>query len=171
MSERAYIARELHDGSVEYSYVHSGSLSQAGKTLRQHYAKPEKAQKLVALGAISVIGRKLNGPKPTMAISDYLLSELAGEVTYAWLRDSVLKNDKEAVADLQTRNYPSFQELTAQVDYDHANNGPMHDIEHLYCYGEGGWLYYARHSNQPLPLSLALDLDGILINQDLKSSA
>lgn len=67
MSERAYSARELPDSSVEFSYV------RAGRTMHQHYQKPGKTAKLLALGQISVIGRKL-GPSPQIDINRFLRS-------------------------------------------------------------------------------------------------
>ena len=73
MSERAYSARELPDSSVEFSYVPAGELAHAGRTLHQHYQKPGKTAKLLALGQISVIGRKLR-PSPQIDINRFLRS-------------------------------------------------------------------------------------------------
>ena len=57
MSTSASVAYQHEDGQVEAIYVHSdGYLDGVGKTLLEHYNDPMKAEALINLGDLSVIG-------------------------------------------------------------------------------------------------------------------
>lgn len=60
MSTNASIAVEHKDNTVSVVYLHyDGSVNWAGKTLVRHYNTLEKAEQLVALGDISVLGERI----------------------------------------------------------------------------------------------------------------
>lgn len=61
MSTNASIAVEHKDNTVSVVYLHyDGSVNWAGKTLVRHYNTLEKAEQLVALGDISVLGERID---------------------------------------------------------------------------------------------------------------
>ena len=62
MSTNAMIYKKMQDGSVKGVYLHwDGYPSWAGDKLLNHYTTEEKVQRLIDLGAISVLG---NNPEP-----------------------------------------------------------------------------------------------------------
>jgi hypothetical protein len=57
VSTRSTIAIELADGTVKQVYCHSdGYLSYNGRVLFEHYSDPAKAEQLINLGDLSMLG-------------------------------------------------------------------------------------------------------------------
>lgn len=61
MATRSNIGIEREDGTVDYVYCHwDGYPSNNGRILQESYTDPELIKKMVALGAISSLRRKLD---------------------------------------------------------------------------------------------------------------
>lgn len=142
MSERAYLARELPDGSLEYTYLHAGELDHAGPTLQHHYRDPDQVAALLQLGGLSTIGPDL-GPPPETAHALFLVSPERSQYCYAYRRD---RKDTGWNAELHTSI--SLDKLTGLINNPYA----LTDIEHLYLYSASRWLYYAKNAAAPVPL-------------------
>lgn len=142
MSERAYLARELPDGSIEYTYLHAGEPDHAGPTLQQRYRDPNQVAALLQLGSLSTIGPDL-GPPPDTAHALFLVSPERSQYCYAYGRDR-----KDAGWNAETHTSISLDNLTALINHPYA----ITDIEHLYLYSGKRWLYYAKNAAAPIPL-------------------
>lgn len=142
MSERAYLARELPDGSIEYTYLQAGELDHTGPTLQRHYRDPDQVAALLQLGGLSTIGPDL-GPPPETAHALFLVSPERSRHCYAYGRD---RKDTGWNAELHTSI--SLDNLTGLINNPYA----LTKIEHLYLYSGRRWLYFANGAAAPVSL-------------------
>ena len=100
MSTRSTIGIEIKKGEYKYIYCHSdGYLTYNGAMLVDHYKDREKLEKLIALGDISLLERKVN-PDPTRPHSfDYDLRQ--DDVVVAYGRDRGETNIDARVGSLE----------------------------------------------------------------------
>ena len=107
MATRSYIGKRLPNGDIKAIYCHwDGYPEHNGRILVEHYKDSAKVEKLIKLGALSIlgeeIGRKQDFNKPTKgwclaygrdrgekqsAITVSELSELMGGVDYVYIWD------------------------------------------------------------------------------------
>ena len=130
MAQRAFLARELPDRSVEYIYLHYGSFEDAGAPLLQNCATPEQVATLLAAGDRSTVS-EIPGNPPAAETTPAAEPYAAGPRRAASLA--------ALIQQLNARPRPKAPALTAG---------------RIYCYQpETGWLHYFRKAAAPRPLA------------------
>ena len=115
MATRSFIAQKKEDGSFEGVYCHwDGYPDGVGKTLFSHYKDPEKIQKLIDGGDMSV------------------LKETPEECEYYTQRGEALKIHKT----------PGFKENTDAGMFYLKQTANTMGCEYLYLMAAGEWTYF-----------------------------
>ena len=84
MSTRSYIGKEQADGSIKYIYCHfDGYESGVGRMLKDYYQDESLVDKLISLGSISSLEKRLEPSDGEQHNFDHPLSD----VTVAYHRD------------------------------------------------------------------------------------
>lgn len=145
MSERAYLAQQLPDGSFRCSYLHNGALDHVAPILQEHYNSPDRAQALLDLGKLSTLGAHL-GPPPDADLNRHLTSPARDQYCYSWQREAGDRHNTAA------RVLPGMSALLEMVDNPYA----VTQIDHLYLWSRDAWQYRAPGAGAFIPLPQAL---------------
>lgn len=126
MSTRSRIGMVLPDGTVESIYCHhDGYLKHNGLILLECYSDPAKLKKLLALGALSGLGRSLR--PPTSAELREITSVGQAKATVAFCRDKGRKDT------------PMVQEFPSEASYWAQFQGIWEEFGYLLR--PDGWVY------------------------------
>jgi hypothetical protein len=129
MSTRSRIAVRRADGTFESIYCHfDGYPEGVGRTLAAHYTDPAKVERLVALGAISVLAPDIGEPH------GFETHDEGDGRCLAYGRD---RGDRGTEAHTSP-DFPALQALAT------ASWG-----EYLYVFADGAWQCYAPSAHTP----------------------
>lgn len=150
MSTRSLIAKKIGEDKYLTIYCHSdGYLTYNGALLLDHYNTPEQVNKLLALGDISYLAKRLE-PDPSLPHSfDY--DERQEGVTLAYGRDRGEKGTQAREATL--------------ADLDDESNW----TEYVYIYDENGkWKYFKAGESKNGLRDVQVDLDNEYLQYGMK---
>lgn len=127
MSTNSTIAKLNNDGSVDVIYCHwDGYLEHNGKILKDHYTDPDKIDKLISLGNLSILGENIEPVENKPHSFEKPLDDVC--VYYGRDRGEI---------NVESKHYDSFD-----VYQQHA-----HDQEFNYIFKDGKWLYSDNNLN------------------------
>lgn len=140
MSTRSNIGILEKDGKVTYIYCHwDGYVEYVGAVLNEFYNTDEKIRELIALGAISSLGKYINPPEGKIHTFDNPLDD----VTVAYCRDRK-----------ETRNIDA--EIAVNEKEYLLKNPRWNGAEFTYLWKDGKWVFSNIQRNQILSLANAI---------------
>ena len=135
MSTRSAIIQKQPDGSFRGIYCHhDGYLSHNGVVLRDHYQDPDKVTRLIDLGDISVLDRRV---------------EPLGEHSYQRPEDGTViasARDRGEVTNIEPKTGATWFQVAEQI----GHNG------HVYVFDGKSW----EHNGVPLEKAIAAGDEG-----------
>ena len=131
MSTRAAIGMRLADGTIKAIYCHNdGYPGWTGAILGGWYTDPEKVKSLVDLGALSILGEKLE-PAPG---ATHTYDNPQTDVTIAYHRD---RNDPLIPAN----SYADLEEYAEKATEDFS-------ADYLYLFEDGAWSFFEPYGKR-----------------------
>ena len=130
MSTRAAIGMRLEDGTIKVVYCHNdGYPGWTGAILGGWYTDPQKVKALIELGALSILGEKLE-PAPR---APHTFSAPQPDVTIAYHRD---RNDPLRPG----ISYADLEEYAKKAPEDFC-------ADYLYLFEKGTWSFRQAYGN------------------------
>lgn len=137
MSTRSNIGILEKDGKVTYIYCHwDGYVEYVGAVLNEFYNTDEKIRELIALGAISSLGKYINPPEGKIHTFDNPLDD----VTVAYCRDRKETGNNDAEIDDSEEKYL-------------LKNPRSNGAEFTYLWKDGEWFFSRIGGNKIFALA------------------
>ena len=124
MSTRSMIGMEMPDKTIKAIYCHfDGYLHGVGKVLNDHYTDPDKVEKLIELGDLSVLGTWYDEGLSKMSWTRYDMDDVARKKYDALAEDMTITYRSRGEDDVDAKTYKDlhdYQKAIQDTDCDYA---------------------------------------------------